>query len=389
MKIYTDRPDMLPPGHLPVNSPAEADAVVAFTLKLLRNIPRNKPVLLVARRAPVSLISSISSGLTIKPVSLEALQDALSNGGLNAKHPEMQVNAERRLVSEVGHVKEDAIGSFRTQEVGRQAPPPSVRPQVTIGNLYVSYSPGTDVGKTFLSSNLAAWLADRGKKTVLVDLDMGGSGTWEMIHMREMFGLPHQTIADWDGTEKDLLAMVEKHAHPGIKNLHVLIRGGASEPDRIMAALSMLSREYAVVVDTSNNLDLPYISSVLQCAGKILLIGRLTAKVQTRLSEMYSNARRFTGGKITLVVNRVGMKADERNLHPVDLARQFGFRQHYVVHEDEKARTLSLKKRTLPVFLNTRASGELRNIFAKEFPELAPAEKKSAGFLNLFKRRES
>jgi hypothetical protein len=259
-----------------------------------------------------------------------------------------------------------------------------------IKNLYVSFSPGTDVGKTFLASNMATWFATSGKKTILLDMDMGGSGTWEMIHMREFYGAPQFTLADWDGSREEILRMASKSAHPKIARLHVMIRGNISEPNKIMLAIYYLSQEYDVVVDTSNNLhDMPYIQPLIKTAERVFLIGRLILKVQTRISEMFNTANRVIDkNKMILVINRVGQQADEK-IHPIDMARQFGFRKHYLIHEDYKARIAALKKRTMPVLVKSKVADELKTVLQETFPDFpeSKSKKQVSGFLSLFKTR--
>lgn len=418
MKIYTDRPEMLPPGHIPVDSPAEADVVVAFAPELLRNglTVRDKPVLLVAKRTPLSLAGM---DMEVKLSNLSDLSDVLSDSFQssrttsgpavsNRQEPAVikefvratgEIPAEEPVIPEPNritprqfHNEPEEVIPDRVKKREAFAGPARVAtfcaPPEKIENLYVSYSPGTNVGKTFVASNMAAWLADQGISTVLVDMDSVNSGTWEMLHMREMFGPPKRTIADWDGTEEDIWVMAEEHAHPGVKNLHILIRGDTRDPEKLTAALYALSKRYQVVVDTSNDIELLHIASALSHAEKVFFIGTLTLKVQSRFSQMYSNARRLAAGsRLILAVNRVGLNDNEKNLKPVDLARQFGFRDYHVVHEDRKARLLAEKKKTLPLFVNSKVSAELKSMFAKEFGFAGAQEKSKSGLFSLFKRR--
>lgn len=421
MKIYTDKPYILPPGHISVDDPTEADAVVAFTPELLRNgvLIRDKPVLLVAKRTPLSMAAM---GLDINLVNLTDLPGVLSNGLQLGRANRRSSIPDRRDVPDVDEfvrgveepfipepdwtVKTDS-GQFR--DVPEEPPviPDRIKEHETAGpvpssgtkihvppgkikNLYISYSPGTNVGKTFMAANMAAGHADQGFPTVFVDTDSENSATWEMLHMREMFGPPRRTIADWDGTEEDIWAMAKEHAHPGVKNLHVLLCGNTRDPEKITAALYVLAKRFHVVVDTSNDLKLPYIASALSHAEKIFFVGTLTKKVQSRFSEMYSNARQLAAGsQMILAVNRVGLDDNEKNLKPVDLARQFGFKNYHVVHEDRKARLMAEKKKTLPLFVNSKVSAELKVMFAKEFGFAGSQEKKSGLFNGLFKRRDA
>lgn len=76
MKIYTDRPEMLPASHFPVSEPTGADVVVAFTPEFLKSVViRDKPVFLAARRAPLSLTNL---GLDVRIVNQANLSDVLT-----------------------------------------------------------------------------------------------------------------------------------------------------------------------------------------------------------------------------------------------------------------------------------------------------------------------
>lgn len=343
MKFFTDDPERLPGSQIAdINS---ADAIVLFSVSSIAQYRNtNKPIYFVGKRLPLSLTKT---GIHV------TLINDLSMLGV--------AGAEKK-------------------------PEPIKKLSTALPNVVVSFSPGTNVGKTFFAANLAANRVQRGHKTVLLDLDIGGSGTWEtVLHMpRE----PEFTLSDWSGPDENLIKLVQSCQHPKLPNLHFLQRGPTADAKEIRRALEVLNNAgYYVVVDTSNNQEIPYINAALQSAGKIFMIGVLNIKEQARMASMYATiaANSQMVRKIALVVNRVGAKDYVSKIRPEDLARQFLIKNPYVVHENVKARDQSIKKKTIPVLLKSPLSKELETIFQTEFGE-APVQAPKKKF-SLFKKK--
>jgi len=336
MRIFTDCPERFAAQRV-VDDPGRAEVIILFRPQSAGlAVGTGKPLYLVANRMPLSLAESGASMQVVRPADLDRLL------GEGAKPQVPPVPDMRR-------------GTTAT-----------IEGPVTIPEVVVSYSPGTNVGKTFIASNMAAWLALKGRPTVLLDLDMEASATWEMLGWRS-FRPPSMTA--WNGDTEAVRQAVAAGAHPVIDKMYLVKRGVETSAGQVVRAIRILAGlGFSVVVDTANNQELPYIDAVLRLAEKVFLVATLTLKVQARLAEMYATARSAgaPAGRMVLCVNRVGSPEEERNLRPADLARQFMLGRPYVVHEDARGRRMALKKKTLPVAVKSAVSRELAGMFENE-----------------------
>jgi len=338
MRIFTDCPERLP-ARCVVREPAQGEVILLFKPQSAPLVVgTGKPVYLVGNRIPMSVAEAGAGCQLIRPADLDRLL------ALDAASP-------------VQEGFDDSAGTVATPQNAGAIP-----------GVIVSYSPGTNVGKTFIACNMAAWLALRGRPTVLLDLDMEGSGTWEMLGWRcSLKAAP--TVAGWSGDPAALRQAVLDGLHPTIDKMYLIKRGSGTDAQQVVTAVHTLVRlGFSVVVDTANNQELPYIGAVLRVAERVFLVATLTLKVQTRLAEMYAMAYSAGApvGGMVLCVNRVGSPDDEKGLRPGDLARQFMLRRHYVVHEDARGRRAAVKKRTLPVAMGSPLGRELTAMFGHE-----------------------
>lgn len=334
MRIFTDCPEMFPAEQVVCDS-NQAEIFILFTPGLVRKLAAiERPVYLVAERMPLSLANSGSGVRLMRPADL-----VKRIGGVGRN------DSPQQFARAVGSVED-------------------------VPNVIVSYSPGTGVGKTFIASNMAAWLALNGRRAVLLDLDMEGSGTWEILGLKNS-SLVAPAVSGWNGDPETFPQELAKGEHPRIGGMYMLKRGEADASEVVRAVRTLAGLGFTVVVDTSNNRELPYIDSVMRLARKVFLVATLTLKVQTRLAEMYATARSATGlvEKMALCVNRVGYHEEDNRLRPEDLARQFMAGRHYVVHENARSRKSAFRKKTLLVAVKSPLAKELEVMFESEFSE--------------------
>ncbi|WPH16067.1 polysaccharide biosynthesis tyrosine autokinase [Variovorax paradoxus] len=179
--------------------------------------------------------------------------------------------------------------------------------------LITGATPG--IGKSFVSGNFAAIMAQAGKRVLLIDADMRKG------HLNKQFGLPR------DGGLSELLAgelsaeqAIRAHVLP---NLDVLTTGKlpTNPADMLMSEsfvrmLDMVSVQYElVVIDTPPVLVAADTAAVAPYMGAVLLVARAD---QTQLGELNESAKRLA---------RAGKTVSGVIFNGIDLTRR-----HYGSH---------------------------------------------------------
>lgn len=135
-------------------------------------------------------------------------------------------------------------------------------------------SPTPSVGKSFVSSNLAAVIAQAGQRVLLIDADMRRG------YLAGMFGMePRNGLSDALASGLRLAAVLNKTAHP---NLHFVACGhSAPNPsellmhDNFAKLLKEAERDYDfIIIDTPPVLAVTDAVLVAQQAGTCLLVAR-------------------------------------------------------------------------------------------------------------------
>ena len=142
-------------------------------------------------------------------------------------------------------------------------------------NILAISGPRPGVGKTFVSANLAAVIAQGGQKVLLVDADMRKGTLHKVLGMKPDGGLS-------DVLAGKLEAKAAIHPVGGLENMHFMLRGdippNPSEllmHPRFAAMLEALAPEYdLVIVDTPPILAVTDAALVAAHAGSSLLVTR-------------------------------------------------------------------------------------------------------------------
>jgi len=142
-------------------------------------------------------------------------------------------------------------------------------------NILTISGPRPGVGKTFVSSNLGAVIAQAGQRVLVIDADMR-KGT-----LHKLLGISHQKgLSDVLGGKLAVEAAI--HPVPGLDNMHYMVRGDIPPNPaellmhpRFQQMLESLSAQYdLVIVDTPPILAVTDAALVATHAGSSLLVTR-------------------------------------------------------------------------------------------------------------------
>ncbi|TWI47276.1 tyrosine-protein kinase Etk/Wzc [Pseudomonas duriflava] len=176
-------------------------------------------------------------------------------------------------------------------------------------NLLMISSPTPGVGKSFVSSNLAAVVAQTGQNVLLIDADMRKGYLHKLFGLEPKYGLSEVLTARIDTTEAIY--------RTGVKNLDLLPCGQvAPNPSELLTHLNFtrllteLGRRYdLVIIDTPPILAVTDASLVGRLAGTTLLVARFA---QSTPKAIENARRRFLQNGIAVkgvIFNAVQRKA--------------------------------------------------------------------------------
>lgn len=179
-------------------------------------------------------------------------------------------------------------------------------------NVVMISGPSPAVGKSFITANLAAVLAQGEQKVLLIDGDIRRGYLHNMLHVSNKYGLSN-FLADTKAIS-EYQAVVQ---HTEVSNLHFIPRGvAAPNPSellmhpRMAQLLEQASKDYDyVLIDTPPILAVTDPAIVGSYAGTTLLVARFG---QSQVKEMLHTVKRFEQNGIDIkgvILNGVERKA--------------------------------------------------------------------------------
>lgn len=195
----------------------------------------------------------------------QRLQRAASRGQRDRSGQNAQSGAHILAVAAPDDIAVEGVRSLRTALQFRLAEAPN--------NVVMITGPRPNVGKSFLSVNLAVVLASVGKRVLIVDGDMRRGKLHQHFGLLRERGLPDMI----GGASLD--AVVRRAVLP---NLDVLTRGAGSPMpsemlfgERLVALVDQLAKAYDIVIlDTPPVLAVTDSALIGKCAGTTLLVMR-------------------------------------------------------------------------------------------------------------------
>lgn len=142
-------------------------------------------------------------------------------------------------------------------------------------NILTISGPRPGVGKTFVSSNLAAVIAQAGQRVLVIDADMRKGTLHKLLGTSQQNGLSDVLVGK-------LAVEAAIHPLPGLENMHYMVRGDVPPNPaellmhpRFQQVLESLSQQYdLVIVDTPPILAVTDAALVATHAGSSLLVTR-------------------------------------------------------------------------------------------------------------------
>ena len=142
-------------------------------------------------------------------------------------------------------------------------------------NILTISGPRPGVGKTFVSSNLAAVIAQAGQRVLVIDADMRKGTLHKLLGVSQQNGLS-------DVLGGKLAPEAAIHPLPGLENMHYMVRGDVPPNPaellmhpRFKQLLEALSQQYdLIIVDTPPILAVTDAALVATHAGSSLLVTR-------------------------------------------------------------------------------------------------------------------
>ena len=224
-----------------------------------------------------------------------------------------------------------------------------------------SFSTKGGVGKTAVATNLGAVYAQSGKKTILVDLDIGTGNAADVIGVKNS----QVTVENWRQYARNLPSSVQKHS----SGLYILPCGPndfemAGEDVEDLLDILASNFEY-ILLDYGTKPFFPHTKRGLEIADKIYVIStQEQGMVQTLVSRFLAEHEDWIqSGKASLVVNRVSPLGYYK---PSDIAKMANFKNWHEIPDDPQGFEAAKRAKSTPVQLNAMSANAFYSMTGEE-----------------------
>ena len=225
-------------------------------------------------------------------------------------------------------------------------------------------------GTTFVASNVAAWLAVQGVKTLL--LDFSSRGVLGQLFMAEAAReTVFPTTATWRDYESEsfLTTGYGLAVLPGPSR--DVERSEAPAPGEIKELLERYSQFSALIIDAGGDGILPHVETILAISDGILLVAEPSQRCLQSVSDRQKHVL-IKNPNLRLVVNRASDRSSY--YHPRDVARWLGL-EEYLEIQDDPVRVIDAARKRLPlvVYGKGKACSSLRDLTGELFRDILTA----------------
>jgi len=248
---------------------------------------------------------------------------------------------------------------------GKKEQSVSEKGQIDSRGIIAVFSTAGGVGKTFISTNIAAYAAAAGTKTLLVELDLGyGDDVSALFLTERAMEVPHPTVSSWKS-----FASSERAALKTEYGLYLLPRPEMGQEETTFGSedtrdlLSWASKTFdLVVIDFGVSPYVPYARTALELSGLVFLVAEPSSKCANKLvSFLKSTAIPLrVAPKSSLIINRYEPTSYYK---PHEMARLLDFKNYVTIPEDPvNVNTAVRKNMPVSLFKKGKAYESIKNL---------------------------
>ncbi|AKX95703.1 hypothetical protein MTHERMOG20_23140 [Moorella thermoacetica] len=219
-------------------------------------------------------------------------------------------------------------------------------------------------GATFIATNIGAWMANKGIKTLLIDLSARGVlGPLFLVEKAKERVYP--TTATWQEFSNPASSLIKTQY--GLAVLPAPERDKSTNYDlNVEAFFDYFEPLFEVIIiDLGGDIYLPHVFPIMEKASKNILVAEPSKRCVEALPGHIKEA--LMQYEPELIINRVTSRA---YYHPRDIARQFNVGQYITIIDDPKSNNEAIKQRLpLSLYGKGKAAQMLLEIGEHLFPE--------------------
>ncbi len=192
------------------------------------------------------------------------------------------------------------------------------------------------VGKTFVTVNVGAYLANQGKKVLIVDCDLGLANIDVMLGVNPKFTLKEVVFGDTDIHDA---AIQTKHGFdfvPASSGAAEMVQLMYEDIEKIKDALGKLARQYdLVILDTGAGISESVLQFNLFANKNVIVLNRELTSLTDAYATIKVIYQAFGRDSFNIIVNNARNEEEAKKIfnHIDSICNRFlGFSLHYLGH---------------------------------------------------------
>jgi len=324
--------------------------------------PKKPPVMSEPKKMPVKKLETLAEKIravtaTETPYRVLVSEPSKGRGTLKV-YPEKKQSVPI-IDSSPASLKRETASKTEPHFVSKESP------QIDNRGITAVFSTAGGVGKTFISTNIAAYAATTGVKTLLVEMDLGyGDDVSALFLTERAMEIPHPTVSTWKNFASPETMMLKTEY-----GLYLLPRPEMGQEEITFGSedtktlLSWASKTYdLVVIDFGVSPYVPYAKMALELSGSVFLIAEPSSKCANKLVSFLKSVAvpLRVVPRSSLIINRYEPTSYYK---PHEMARLLEFKNYVTVPEDPVNVNAAMRK-GIPVslFKKGKAYESLKNL---------------------------